>query len=124
MKLEGSDHAPVYTSFGEIPDVAEHSTPSLARRYLPIILGQHQTLRKKYLPCFWMLVSIKLSLYVLQSKFCSTLRKVLICLSSYVFLFSYLLIYILNTLVTQIFSSCEFVTKYEICIRHEISISI
>ncbi|OMO57044.1 Exodeoxyribonuclease III xth [Corchorus capsularis] len=44
IKLEGSDHAPVYTSLAEIPDVSEHSTPSLAARYLPMIHGLQQTL--------------------------------------------------------------------------------
>ncbi|XP_021274831.1 DNA-(apurinic or apyrimidinic site) lyase 2 [Herrania umbratica] len=39
IKLEGSDHAPVYTSLVEIPDVSQHSTPSLAARYLPMIHG-------------------------------------------------------------------------------------
>ncbi|XWS33863.1 hypothetical protein CRYUN_Cryun22dG0119500 [Craigia yunnanensis] len=43
-KLEGSDHAPVYTSLVEIPDVSQHSTPSLAARYLPMIHGLQQTL--------------------------------------------------------------------------------
>lgn len=44
IKLEGSDHAPVYTSFGEVPVIPEHSTPSLASRYLPMIRGLQQTL--------------------------------------------------------------------------------
>ncbi|GMI76970.1 APURINIC/APYRIMIDINIC ENDONUCLEASE2 [Hibiscus trionum] len=43
-KLEGSDHAPVYTCLVDIPDVSEHSTPSLASRYLPMIHGLQQTL--------------------------------------------------------------------------------
>ncbi|XP_022741958.1 DNA-(apurinic or apyrimidinic site) lyase 2 isoform X2 [Durio zibethinus] len=44
IKLEGSDHAPVYTSLVKIPDVSHHSTPSLAARYLPSIHGLQQTL--------------------------------------------------------------------------------
>ncbi|GLT82644.1 hypothetical protein SLE2022_010030 [Rubroshorea leprosula] len=44
IKLEGSDHVPVYTSLVEIADVEEHSSPSLAARYLPMIHGQQQTL--------------------------------------------------------------------------------
>ncbi|XVE87434.1 hypothetical protein DITRI_Ditri18aG0117000 [Diplodiscus trichospermus] len=44
IKLEGSDHAPVYTSLVDIPDVPQHSTPSLAARYLPMIHGLQQTL--------------------------------------------------------------------------------
>ncbi|MBA0686613.1 hypothetical protein Goari_014207 [Gossypium aridum] len=44
IKLEGSDHAPVYTCLREIPDVSEHSTPSLAARYLPMVHGLQQTL--------------------------------------------------------------------------------
>ncbi|XVF59775.1 hypothetical protein PTKIN_Ptkin07bG0303100 [Pterospermum kingtungense] len=44
IKLEGSDHAPVYTCLEEIPDVLQHSTPPLAARYLPMIHGQQQTL--------------------------------------------------------------------------------
>ncbi|KAB1199458.1 DNA-(apurinic or apyrimidinic site) lyase 2 [Morella rubra] len=30
IKLEGSDHAPVFTRLGEIPGVSEHSTPALS----------------------------------------------------------------------------------------------
>ncbi|XP_031258723.1 DNA-(apurinic or apyrimidinic site) lyase 2-like isoform X2 [Pistacia vera] len=44
IKLEGSDHAPVYMSFGEVPVIPQHSTPSLASRYLPMICGLQQTL--------------------------------------------------------------------------------
>ncbi|KAJ4714211.1 DNA-(apurinic or apyrimidinic site) lyase [Melia azedarach] len=44
IKLEGSDHAPVYASLVEIPEIAQHSTPSLASRYLPMIRGLQQTL--------------------------------------------------------------------------------
>ncbi|XVF15914.1 hypothetical protein REPUB_Repub09cG0197500 [Reevesia pubescens] len=44
IKLEGSDHAPVYTSLVDIPDVSQHSTSSLAARYLPMIHGLLQTL--------------------------------------------------------------------------------
>ncbi|KAK8710444.1 hypothetical protein V6N13_145767 [Hibiscus sabdariffa] len=43
-KLEGSDHAPVYTFLVDIPDVSEHSTPPLAARYLPMVHGLQQTL--------------------------------------------------------------------------------
>ncbi|XP_015576322.2 DNA-(apurinic or apyrimidinic site) endonuclease 2 [Ricinus communis] len=43
-KLEGSDHAPVYTSLVEIPDIPQHGTPSLSARYLPMIHGFQQTL--------------------------------------------------------------------------------
>ncbi|KAK0605290.1 hypothetical protein LWI29_025078 [Acer saccharum] len=44
IKLEGSDHAPVYMSLEEIPEIPQHSTPSLASRYLPMICGLQQTL--------------------------------------------------------------------------------
>ncbi|RZC66677.1 hypothetical protein C5167_010367 [Papaver somniferum] len=44
IKLEGSDHAPVYVSFGELPDLPEHNTPSLAARYVPRIRGFQQTI--------------------------------------------------------------------------------
>ncbi|XP_065857130.1 DNA-(apurinic or apyrimidinic site) endonuclease 2 isoform X2 [Euphorbia lathyris] len=44
VKLEGSDHAPVYTSLAETPDILPHSTPSLSSRYLPMIHGFQQTL--------------------------------------------------------------------------------
>ncbi|KDP46755.1 hypothetical protein JCGZ_06543 [Jatropha curcas] len=44
IKLEGSDHAPVYTSLVGIPDVPQHGTPSLSSRYLPMIHGLQQTL--------------------------------------------------------------------------------
>lgn len=43
-KLEGSDHAPVYVSLREIPDVPEHNTPSLAARYVPKVHGFQQTI--------------------------------------------------------------------------------
>lgn len=43
-RLEGSDHAPVYMCLGEVPEIPQHSTPSLASRYLPIIHGVQQTL--------------------------------------------------------------------------------
>lgn len=44
MKLEGSDHAPVYTNLEEIHEIPKHSTPSLSARYLPMIHGVQQTL--------------------------------------------------------------------------------
>ncbi|XP_075085893.1 DNA-(apurinic or apyrimidinic site) endonuclease 2 [Nicotiana tabacum] len=44
IKLEGSDHVPVYTSLVEIPEVLEHSTPSLSTRYHPQVYGSQQTL--------------------------------------------------------------------------------
>ncbi|RZC44873.1 hypothetical protein C5167_037816 [Papaver somniferum] len=44
IKLEGSDHAPVYVSLGELPDLPEHNTPSLAARYVPRIRGFQQTI--------------------------------------------------------------------------------
>lgn len=48
IKLEGSDHAPVYASLVEIPEIAQHSTPSLASRYLPMIRGLQQTLGESF----------------------------------------------------------------------------
>ncbi|KAI3922634.1 hypothetical protein MKX01_006323, partial [Papaver californicum] len=44
IKLEGSDHAPVYVSLAELPDLPEHNTPSLAARYVPRIRGSQQTI--------------------------------------------------------------------------------
>ncbi|KAK4490495.1 hypothetical protein RD792_001175 [Penstemon davidsonii] len=35
VKLEGSDHVPVYMSLMEIPNIQEHNTPSLSTRYCP-----------------------------------------------------------------------------------------
>lgn len=43
IKLEGSDHVPVYMSLVEIPEVLEHSTPPLSTRYHPQVFGS-QTL--------------------------------------------------------------------------------
>lgn len=43
-KLKGSDHVPVFTSFDDLPEIPEHSTPPLASRYLPMINGFQQTL--------------------------------------------------------------------------------
>ncbi|KAJ6288789.1 hypothetical protein OIU76_024718 [Salix suchowensis] len=44
IKLEGSDHAPVYMSLEEIHDIPRHNTPPLSARYLPMIHGVQQTL--------------------------------------------------------------------------------
>ncbi|CAN1227030.1 DNA-(apurinic or apyrimidinic site) endonuclease 2 [Linum perenne] len=44
IKLEGSDHVPVYVTLMHIPDIGQHSTPSLSARYLPMIRGLQQTL--------------------------------------------------------------------------------
>ncbi|XP_034684007.1 DNA-(apurinic or apyrimidinic site) lyase 2 isoform X1 [Vitis riparia] len=44
IKLEGSDHAPVFMSLMDIPDVAQHSTPSLSARYVPTVHGFQQTI--------------------------------------------------------------------------------
>ncbi|PWA51089.1 endonuclease/exonuclease/phosphatase family protein [Artemisia annua] len=43
-KLEGSDHAPVFMSLIEIPDISQHNTPSLSTRYCPQVRGCQQTL--------------------------------------------------------------------------------
>ncbi|KAJ4962717.1 hypothetical protein NE237_022656 [Protea cynaroides] len=43
-KLEGSDHAPVYISLREIPNLPQHNTPSLSARYVPGVQGFQQTL--------------------------------------------------------------------------------
>lgn len=44
IKLEGSDHAPVYASLLQIPSISEHSTPASSARYIPMIYGIQQTL--------------------------------------------------------------------------------
>lgn len=44
IKLEGSDHVPVYMSLVNFPDVLQHSTPSLSARYAPEIRGVQQTI--------------------------------------------------------------------------------
>ncbi|KAJ8771014.1 hypothetical protein K2173_023339 [Erythroxylum novogranatense] len=44
MKLEGSDHAPVFVHLMEIPNIQQHNVPSLSARYLPMIRGFQQTL--------------------------------------------------------------------------------
>ncbi|GMP27150.1 hypothetical protein CsSME_00003274 [Camellia sinensis var. sinensis] len=44
IKLEGSDHVPVYMSLVEIPDILQHSTPSLSARYAPEVRGFQQTI--------------------------------------------------------------------------------
>uniref|UniRef100_A0A1J3EUK3 DNA-(Apurinic or apyrimidinic site) lyase 2 n=2 Tax=Noccaea caerulescens TaxID=107243 RepID=A0A1J3EUK3_NOCCA len=49
VKLKGSDHVPVYTSFDDLPDIPEHSTPPLASRYLPMIYGFQQTLASVFM---------------------------------------------------------------------------
>lgn len=54
IKLEGSDHVPVYMILNCIPDLPIHNTPPLAVRYLPEVRGWQQTivpfLRKRQLP--------------------------------------------------------------------------
>ncbi|KHN08825.1 Calcium-dependent protein kinase 28 [Glycine soja] len=49
VKLEGSDHAPVFMSLHEIPDVSLHSTPPLSARYVPMVHGIQQTVAAKHL---------------------------------------------------------------------------
>ncbi|KAK9067401.1 hypothetical protein SSX86_014729 [Deinandra increscens subsp. villosa] len=44
IKMEGSDHAPVFMSLEEIPDIHQHNTPSLSTRYCPQVRGCQQTL--------------------------------------------------------------------------------
>ncbi|KAL1370520.1 hypothetical protein HN51_000769 [Arachis hypogaea] len=44
IKLEGSDHAPVFMTLVDIPDVSLHSTPSLSSRYVPMVHGLQQTI--------------------------------------------------------------------------------
>ncbi|KAL0905329.1 hypothetical protein M5K25_023741 [Dendrobium thyrsiflorum] len=54
IKLEGSDHVPVYIILNDIPNLLEHSTPPLSVRYIPEVHGWQQTivpfLRKRQLP--------------------------------------------------------------------------
>ncbi|XP_073122388.1 DNA-(apurinic or apyrimidinic site) endonuclease 2 [Henckelia pumila] len=44
VKLEGSDHVPVYICLMEIPNVPLHNTPSLSSRYCPEVYGFQKTL--------------------------------------------------------------------------------
>lgn len=44
IKLEGSDHAPVYIKLRGIPDIAVHHVPSLAARYMPEVSGRQQSI--------------------------------------------------------------------------------
>ncbi|EPS60044.1 hypothetical protein M569_14760, partial [Genlisea aurea] len=44
VKLEGSDHAPVYMSLVGMPNVEQHNTPPLSMRYCPQVYGYQQTL--------------------------------------------------------------------------------
>ncbi|KAI3725896.1 hypothetical protein L1987_65692 [Smallanthus sonchifolius] len=44
IKMEGSDHAPVFMSLNDIPDIHQHNTPSLSTRYCPQVRGCQQTL--------------------------------------------------------------------------------
>ncbi|VFQ99857.1 unnamed protein product [Cuscuta campestris] len=44
IKLEGSDHVPVYATLMGLPEVSQHSTPSLSTRYHPQVSGYQQTL--------------------------------------------------------------------------------
>lgn len=53
MKLEGSDHAPVFVSLREIHDALQHNTPSLSARYDPRVRGCQQTIGTKKLHRFY-----------------------------------------------------------------------
>ncbi|KAI3784589.1 hypothetical protein L1987_43691 [Smallanthus sonchifolius] len=44
IKMEGSDHAPVFMSLKDIPEIHPHNTPSLSTRYCPQVRGCQQTL--------------------------------------------------------------------------------
>ncbi|KAG9442606.1 hypothetical protein H6P81_018460 [Aristolochia fimbriata] len=44
VRLEGSDHVPVYIFLQGIPDLPVHSLPSLAARYIPEVRGRQQTI--------------------------------------------------------------------------------
>ncbi|WOL05279.1 DNA-(apurinic or apyrimidinic site) lyase 2 isoform X3 [Canna indica] len=44
IKLEGSDHVPVYVRLRDVPDLPLHSTPSLSVRYIPEVRGWQQTI--------------------------------------------------------------------------------
>ncbi|KAG0494138.1 hypothetical protein HPP92_005132 [Vanilla planifolia] len=44
IKLEGSDHVPVYMTLNGIPDLPLHSTPPLAVRYVPEVHGWQQSI--------------------------------------------------------------------------------
>ncbi|KAA8547503.1 hypothetical protein F0562_003932 [Nyssa sinensis] len=44
IKVEGSDHVPVYMSLVKIPDILQHNTPSLSARYAPEVHGLQQTI--------------------------------------------------------------------------------
>ncbi|KAK8938905.1 hypothetical protein KSP39_PZI011306 [Platanthera zijinensis] len=44
IKLEGSDHIPVYMILNDLPNLPVHSTPPLAVRYIPEVRGWQQTI--------------------------------------------------------------------------------
>ncbi|XAR73774.1 DNA-(apurinic or apyrimidinic site) lyase [Bertholletia excelsa] len=44
VKIEGSDHVPVYMTLMEIPDTLQHNTPSVSARYAPEVRGLQQTI--------------------------------------------------------------------------------
>ncbi|GAA0169849.1 hypothetical protein LIER_24237 [Lithospermum erythrorhizon] len=44
IKMEGSDHAPVFVDLVNMPSVSKHNTPSLSSRFYPHIYGNQQTL--------------------------------------------------------------------------------
>nr|XP_009382722.1 PREDICTED: DNA-(apurinic or apyrimidinic site) lyase 2 isoform X1 [Musa acuminata subsp. malaccensis]XP_018675749.1 PREDICTED: DNA-(apurinic or apyrimidinic site) lyase 2 isoform X1 [Musa acuminata subsp. malaccensis]XP_018675750.1 PREDICTED: DNA-(apurinic or apyrimidinic site) lyase 2 isoform X1 [Musa acuminata subsp. malaccensis] len=44
IKLEGSDHVPVYVILRDVPDLPTHSTPSIAVRYIPEVRGWQQSI--------------------------------------------------------------------------------
>lgn len=44
IKLDGSDHIPVYFVLCNLPSLSVHSTPSLAVRYIPEVRGWQQSI--------------------------------------------------------------------------------
>lgn len=44
VKLDGSDHLPVYVILNDIPDLPVHNTPPFSVRYIPEVRGRQQTI--------------------------------------------------------------------------------
>lgn len=63
IKLEGSDHVPVYVILRDVPDLPTHSTPSIAVRYIPEVRGWQQSIGEKHFNCLAADEHICISIY-------------------------------------------------------------
>jgi hypothetical protein len=66
IKLEGSDHIPVYILLKEIPELPVHNVPASAARYLPEVRGRQQSIGE----CILCYVSVVVTYNLPLAPFC------------------------------------------------------